>query len=206
LAMLTRADVVEVALGRSLRTVPGDLADGEIVIAVDGSLGATPSGGRAGGWGWISTEGFADAGFLAGARRPVLAELAAITKACAAAPADVPLRVLCDSKTALSMIEQVRDGRSADAVAERVPRCNRSDVAAALERIVGRCEKLGAVTFDWVKGHAGHPLQEAADRLAVLGRRRTQAGLTDLSTWIADVSREWRAEHVNNLIPEGKGA
>jgi ribonuclease HI len=29
--------------------------------------------------------------------------------------------------------------------------------------------RVGKVKFSWVKGHAGHPLNEAADKLAKIG-------------------------------------
>lgn len=51
------------------------------------------------------------------------------------------------------------------------------DLWAKLDRLVGPRH----VDFQWLKGHAGHPLQEEADRLAVQAARLTVSGGAPLS-------------------------
>lgn len=75
------------------------------------------------------------------------------------------LTVLTDSKAALSLLEKLRtsewvSGEDFDSVAE-------------CQRILHMSHGVN-VTFEWVRGHDGHPLNELADRLAVLGRRNKE--------------------------------
>lgn len=75
------------------------------------------------------------------------------------------LTVLTDSKEALALLEKVRtsewvSGEDYDSVAE----CQR-----ILQLVRG-----ANITFEWVRSHNGHPLNELADRLAVLGRRNKE--------------------------------
>lgn len=75
------------------------------------------------------------------------------------------LTVLTDSKAALSLLEKLRtsewvSGEDFDSVAE-------------CQRILHMVHGVN-VRFEWVRGHDGHPLNELADRLAVLGRRNKE--------------------------------
>lgn len=75
------------------------------------------------------------------------------------------LTVLTDSRSALSLLEKLRtsewvSGEDFDSVAE-------------CQRILHLAQGV-KVKFEWVRGHAGHPLNELADRLAVLGRRNKE--------------------------------
>lgn len=75
------------------------------------------------------------------------------------------LTVLTDSKSALALLEKLRtsewvSGEDFDSVAE-------------CQRILHLVHGVN-VKFEWVRGHAGHPLNELADRLAVLGRRNKE--------------------------------
>lgn len=82
------------------------------------------------------------------------------------------ITVLSDSKAALSLIERYLSGSDAsseDSVAQK--ECGK---IAGLTRGVN-------VKFQWVRGHDGHPLNEMADRLAVMARRTEEAGLDELT-------------------------
>ena len=37
------------------------------------------------------------------------------------------------------------------------------------------------ISYEWVRGHNGHPLNELADRLAVLARRNREMGVDELT-------------------------
>ena len=169
-----------------------DPAGREVIIATDGSVGREPRGGWFAGWGWISDEGFADAGPLRGVREPTVAELKAVAQACAAVPAGRPLVVLTDSRVAVEMVRRLAAGVAPELVATLVPR---RYLTITLKLLAGVQRRLdaGPLTVQWVKGHAGHPLQETADRLAVLGRRRYQAGLDDVAALTRAIADEFCA-------------
>ena len=86
--------------------------------------------------------------------------------------ADEPLRILCDSKYVIDSITSWMPGwkrrgwRKADGKPVKNVEIMR-DLDAAMQ---GR-----TVTFEWVKGHAGHPLNEAADERANAAARAFQA-------------------------------
>jgi ribonuclease HI len=135
-----------------------------LVIAVDGSRSRNGEGA----WAWIDEEGRFDAN---ADRFPSIlqAELAAISAALRGAPPRRALRILCDSRDALQ--------NARHALAGHPPA---TGVTKAVARILTTIARDGAgrdVTLEWVKGHAGHPLNDRADRLAVHARRH--AGLPE---------------------------
>lgn len=119
------------------------------VVATDASVGKRAGAGIAcvaecGEYG----QGFAPTGDV------TLAELLAIRLALTSFAG--PLTVLTDSRAALSRIQH--------------PSTATAKQRATLTKIQ-RLRKGRVVTFHWVKGHNGHALNEAADRLAVAARR-----------------------------------
>ncbi len=120
-----------------------------LVVATDASVGNRAEAGIA-----CVAEGGAYAQGFAPTRDVTLAELLAIRLALTTFAG--PLIVLTDSRGAISRIQHP----SAATAKQR---------AAVTE--IHRLRKGRAVTFRWVKGHNGHALNEAADRLAVAARR-----------------------------------
>jgi ribonuclease HI len=197
-SMVTRDDRKAACRQKSLRTVMDDPDGREVIIATDGSVGREPGAVWFAGWGWISDEGFADAGPLRGVREPTVAELKAVAQACAAVPAGRPLVVLTDSRVAVEMVRRLAAGVAPELVATLVPR---RYLTITLKLLAGVQRRLdaGPLTVQWVKGHAGHPLQETADRLAVLGRRRYQAGLDDAAALTRAIADEFCASTAKAL-------
>ncbi|KAM9863880.1 ribonuclease H [Leucobacter sp. BZR 635] len=78
------------------------------------------------------------------------------------ATADItePLHVLCDSQYVINSVTQWMPGwkRRGWRKADGKPVLNRELLEALDVALAGR-----QVTFEWVKGHAGHPLNEIAD-------------------------------------------
>ncbi|QOD05706.1 RNase H family protein [Pseudarthrobacter sp. BIM B-2242] len=82
------------------------------------------------------------------------------------------LTVLSDSKSALDLLARVTadedvSGEDGDSVQE-------------CRRILGSARGAD-IRFEWVRGHDGHPLNEIADRLAVLARRNREMGVDDIT-------------------------
>lgn len=73
--------------------------------------------------------------------------------------------VLSDTRLALNTLRKVRDGVSLAGL--------RADKVKEAEVILSKIRHQ-AVCFEWVKGHRGHRLNEAADRLAVMAGRNKE--------------------------------
>lgn len=83
------------------------------------------------------------------------------------------LTVLTDSRAALDLLERARadealSGEDTDSVHE-------------CRRILGSARGID-IRFEWVRGHDGHPLNEIADRLAVLARRNREMDVDDITS------------------------
>ena len=132
-----------------------------IIAAADGSSLSNPG---PAGWAWyIDDATWAAGGWPVGTNN--MGELMAVLDLVrqTAVVADEPLRVLCDSQYAINAISKwlpawkARGWRKTDGH----PVLNRELLEAIDRALVGR-----EVTFEWVKGHAGHRLNEAADARA----------------------------------------
>lgn len=134
-----------------------------ITAAADGSSLGNPG---PAGWAWVVSENCWDAGgWDEGTNN--LGELTAVLKLLrateAAGLAGEPLHVLADSQYAINVITKWRHGwkKRGWTKADRKPIANLDLIKDIDEAISGR-----QVTFEWVRGHAGHALNERADDLA----------------------------------------
>ncbi|MGY1829074.1 RNase H family protein [Geodermatophilus sp. SYSU D01180] len=155
-----------------------------LVIATDASVGNLRGIGVAG-VAWIAADG-RYALSTCRTRVPVVGELTAIRQAITAHPGPRPLTILTDCRPALDALATVvRTGRIPTAAG--VPGCRDT---ARLLRQISVSLRSRPIALEWVKGHADHPLNDAADRLAVQARRCVQTGgsltaITDLAARIA---------------------
>ncbi len=146
-----------------------------LVVATDGSAHRGNMG-----WGWLAEDGQHDLGSQTPARTtcrpttmPVLAELRAI---CAAIQAlsDRRLVIRTDCQRAIRLVADWSAGR------DKVPagyQANAQTSAAKggvdwMQQVVRA--NAHRVQLEWVRGHAGDPLNEGADSLAKLARRRLE--------------------------------
>lgn len=85
-----------------------------------------------------------------------------------------PLHVLCDSQYVINSVTQWMPGwkRRGWRKADGKPVLNRELLEQLDTALAGR-----DVRFEWVKGHAGHPLNEAADQRARAVALAFQAGI-----------------------------
>lgn len=150
-----------------------------LVIAADASMAAN---GSVAGLGWVIATADGDIlscgqDTLAVSRRGdiTLGELAAIRTGLQAARKRFPatghgtVRVLSDSRVALSALRKVRCGESTAGVPSECIK----EAGSILNLVADH-----PVVFEWVKGHRGHRLNEAADRLAMMARRNAEFGVS----------------------------
>jgi len=142
-----------------------------ITAAADGSSLSNPG---PAGWAWyIDADTWAAGGWPLGTNN--MGELMAVLDLLrqTALVADEPLQVLCDSQYAINAISKwlpawkARGWRRADGK----PVLNRELLEALEVAMAGR-----DVRFEWVKGHAGHRLNEAADARARAAATAFQEG------------------------------
>jgi ribonuclease HI len=131
-----------------------------IVAAADGSALGNPG---PAGWAWyVDDTHWASGGWPHGTNN--MGELTAVLRLLeATAGIDDDLLVYCDSTYAINTVTKWMAGwkRRGWKKGDGKPVLNLEIVQALDAAMVGR-----RVRFEWVKGHAGHPLNEAADRLA----------------------------------------
>lgn len=134
-----------------------------ITAAVDGSSLGNPG---PAGWAWVISEDCWDAGgWPSGTNN--LGELNAVLEllnaTAQAGLADEDLHILADSQYAINVISKWSPGwkKRGWVKADKKPIKNLELIQEIDRAMQGR-----AVTFEWVKGHAGHPLNERADDAA----------------------------------------
>ncbi|MDO4897923.1 MAG: DUF4440 domain-containing protein [Rothia sp. (in: high G+C Gram-positive bacteria)] len=133
----------------------------EIIAAADGSALGNPG---PAGWAWYIDEGtWAAGGWPHGTNN--MGELKAVLElftATAHLP-EVPLRVLCDSQYVINSITKWMPGwkKKGWKKADGKPVLNVDLMKELDAALTGR-----KYTFEWVKGHSGHSLNEAADERA----------------------------------------
>ena len=157
-----------------------------ITAAVDGSSLGNPG---PAGWAWVVSEDCWDAGgWPSGTNN--LGELNAVLellKATAQAGlADEELHILADSQYAINVISKWSPGwkKRGWVKADKKPIKNLELIQEIDRAMQGRI-----VTFEWVKGHAGHPLNERADDAARLCAEAYRDG-RDIPTGPGFVSTE----------------
>lgn len=135
-----------------------------ITAAADGSSLGNPG---PTGWGWYID----DARWAAGGQRlgtNNIGELSAVVDLLQQTVGVDELLILCDSQYVIKSITQWMPGwkRKGWRKADGKPVMNR-ELLEELDRLMTERKAAGGVVrFDWVRGHAGHPLNEEADRLA----------------------------------------
>ncbi len=130
-----------------------------ITASVDGSALSNPG---PAGWAWYIDEDRWDAdGWEHGTNN--MGELQAIIEVLAATPPDEELHILCDSTYVINSVTKWMPGwkRKGWKKADGQPVLNQDQLKTIDEALQGR-----KVTFEWVKGHAGHQMNEAADERA----------------------------------------
>lgn len=131
-----------------------------IIAAADGSALGNPG---PAGWGWyVDPDHWACGGWPHGTNN--MGELTAVLDLLQqTASVGEPLVVYCDSKYVINSVTKWMAGwkRKGWKKADGKPVLNVEIMKALDAAMEGR-----DVRFEWVKGHAGHPLNEAADRLA----------------------------------------
>ncbi len=141
-----------------------------ITAAADGSALGNPG---PVGWAWyIDDAHWASGGWAHGTNNQ--GELTAVLELLRAtrSVADETLVIACDSKYVIDSLTKWMPGwkRNGWRKADKSPVLNRELLETLDAELTGR-----SVKFEWVKGHAGHPLNEAADERAQAAARAYQA-------------------------------
>ena len=150
---------------------PGVISGRGIDIATDGSV--SHHTGHAG-YGWISSDGAFGVGMLGQNRDVCFAELSAINSALRRVTKTSKVRVLVDSSEAIDLVN-----RRVDLGASNIATTRKR--LALLEQIDR--SPVRQVSIEKVAAHTGHILNEGADRLAKLGRRGSEAGMSNERLW-----------------------
>jgi ribonuclease HI len=131
-----------------------------IIAATDGSALGNPG---PAGWGWYVDPDCWAAGGWARATNNQAELTAVLDLLLQTAGADEDLLVHCDSTYVINSVTKWMPGwkRRGWKKGDGKPVLNVEIMKALDEAMTGR-----DVRFSWVKGHTGHPLNEAADRLA----------------------------------------
>ncbi len=148
--------------------------DAVTVVYTDGSCLGNPG---PGGWAWAVAGGPSDAGAEPGTTNQRM-ELTAVLRALETLPG--PLRVVSDSTYVVNCFRQRwwegwrrRGWRNT----QGRPVANRD----LWEPLLGLVLDDGrSVSFDWVKGHSGDPMNDLVDRLATEAAARIQTGRSGL--------------------------
>ena len=159
-----------------------------LVVATDGSV---RRGRRGAGAGWVSSWG--DYGCLPVDTSSILvAEVAAIAHALSNAPSGAThVTVRSDSTCAIAIaVQALRFGATAGPL--RVP----AKAHTSAVRIHTAGQRL-QVRLEWVRAHAGDPMNETADRLAVLARRSHHADVDPAV--VAETAAAIAGEHLATL-------
>lgn len=166
------------------RRPPATILGCVIVAAADGSSLSNPG---PAGWAWyISDDAWAAGGWDHGTNN--MGELMAVLDLLrSTAHLDEPLKVLCDSQYVINSLTKWMPGwkRKGWRKGDGKPVLNVELMKELDAELAGR-----DVTFEWVKGHAGHAMNEAADVRARAAATAYQAGTEpDAGPGFPDVAR-----------------
>jgi len=141
-----------------------------ITAAADGSALGNPG---PAGWAWYIDDGRWRAGGWPRATNNQGELMAVLDLLHATERLGEPLRILCDSQYVINSVTQWMPGwkRRGWRKSDGKPVLNRELLERLDAALQGR-----EVRFEWVKGHAGHPLNEAADARARAVAEAYQAG------------------------------
>ena len=150
---------------------PGMVSGLDVDIATDGSVGKRT--GHAG-YGWISSDGAFGVGMLGVTHDVCHAELAAIRSAMKRVTKSSRVTLLVDSMEAINLVtRQIEVGTAGISTTRR-----RQSLLAEIDR-----SPIRRAEIEKVQAHNGHILNEGADRLAKLGRRASEIGLSKERVW-----------------------
>lgn len=141
-----------------------------LTAAADGSALGNPG---PAGWAWVIDDARWRAGGWPRATNNQGELMAVLDLLRSTADVDEPLRILCDSQYVINSVTKWMPGwkRRGWRKADGKPVLNRELLEELDQALAGR-----NVTFEWVKGHAGHPLNERADDLARAAAQAFQGG------------------------------
>lgn len=145
-----------------------------ITAATDGAAKGNPG---PAGWAWYIDEGHWGSGGWARATNNQ-AELTAVAELLAAVAPTESLQIICDSRYVIDALTKWRFGWAKNGwrTGAGSPVANKELMQQLHSALRGR-----QVEFVWVKGHAGHPLNEAADKRASASALAYQAGSVPLA-------------------------
>jgi ribonuclease HI len=142
-----------------------------LTVATDGSVRGSFTG-----FGWLASDGrFGLLGFRhskrqVGAKVVLISELRAIGDAVRKLPLR-PLTLISDSKSAIRMVTQWMDGEDVLPFGYTTERDDGEPAGLVIARHLIYLQR-DRLTLHWFRGHQGEPLNEGADALARLARRR----------------------------------
>lgn len=132
-----------------------------IVVATDGSCLTNPG---PGGWCWYHDDRHWRAGGEADTTNNRM-ELLAVAEALGALPASSAILIRADSSYTIDACTKWIHGwkRRGWRTAQGTPVKNREIIETIGVELAARAARGAATAFEWVKGHAGHVMNEAAD-------------------------------------------
>ena len=144
-----------------------------VIAATDGSSGfrSRKNAKMVSGWGWITNTGTHGCGQVEGGSI-LAAELYAIRALLESTRRNARMIVLSDSKDALRVVQALGNGESPTSFTFT----GANKALSTLRRIQALLTERD-VTFEWVRSHSGHSLNDGADRLAMHARRAAQCDL-----------------------------
>lgn len=189
-------------------TVPSGHATGPVLVATDAAVDDARAGG-----GYLATSGHYGARAhpyprdISGPSRTTVAELRAILWALQTVNVSVgqsqPITLLTDSTDALNFLTAWQAGgtRLPDGYRTSWRSTGNTPALVELQQIA---EYTPGLTFTHVKGHAGHPLNEAADSLAKLALRCSK-GVVDRNR-AAELAPDWARQNLKAWTAQGADA
>ena len=142
-----------------------NLETGQIIkIGCDGASKGNPG---AGGFGWYHNANLYGFGGSLKATNNAM-ELEALRSVLKTIPESIDIELFLDSKYVIdSLTKYIFAWRKNGYLTSKGGAIANKEAIMEIDRLLKN--RVGKVKFSWVKGHAGHPLNEAADRLANIG-------------------------------------